>query len=240
MVLKPLGERMTDRIDPLVLSRLIAAHQKKLAEMGIETRYGTNFDLLEELLPIDDKTKLTPHFSTALNTYTEANAFWLGGFDSDGQLVALNASRLDDLGQETQRDYIGRYWRRCYPAEHGEQAQISENQPRFWRQMGGRVAYFGDFHLKKAGYQGRGLPKIFAPLCVLLAAQKWNPDWYYCWVRERDWAMRYPMGYGFARTYFPGLRWKVPPASIAADLVAAVNSRDDALDWMDALTEIYE
>lgn len=223
---------MSDRFDPILLSELIASHRAQLAQMGVAIRYGESFEELERLLPIDEKAELTPHFSTALNTYTSANAYWLGGFDDDGQLVALSAARLDDLGSQTMSDYLKRYWRRCYPAAGGDSAEAAEVQPRFWNEIKGRVAYFGDFHLKRQGVQGKGVPKIFGPLAMLVGAQKWDADWYYTWVRERDWSLRYPLAYGFSRTYFPGLRWTSPPCSIEPDLAAGVNSRSDVHDWM--------
>jgi hypothetical protein len=227
---------MSDRFDPILLSELIASHKRQIANLGVVIRYNESFEELEEALPIDAKHSLTPHFSTALNTYTSANAFWLGGFDADNQLVALSAARLDDLGAQSMSDYLKRYWRRCYPAADGDPAEACETQPRFWNEVRGRVAYYGDFHLKREGYQGRGLPKLFGPLAMLVGAQKWDADWYYTWVRERDWSMRYPLAYGFSRTYFPGLRWGKPPSSIEPDLAAGVNSRSDVLDWMETLS----
>ena len=229
-----------DQFDPIKLSEVIASHKAQLANKGIAVRYSDNFEELESLLPLDHKTQLTPHFATALNTYTSANAFWLGGFDEAGGLLALNAARLADLGRGNQLEYLRRYWRRCYPGTIGDNAVPAVRQPRFWREITGRVAYYGDFHLKRVGVQGRGLPKIFAPLCVLLSAQKWDPDWHYTWIRPGDWAKRYPMAYGFARCHYPGLRWEDPPSSIDDHLVAAVNSRANLLDWVDGLHETYE
>ncbi len=226
---------MADGFDPIVMSELISAHKGQLTDMGLSVRFSADFSELEALLPVDRKEALTEHFRTSLNTYTEANAFWLGGMDSDGRLVALCAARLDDLGTENLGDYLKKYWRRCYPGKTEEKARPAAAQPRFWREMSGRVAYYGDFLLQREGYQGRGLPKIFAPLCVLLGMQKWSPDWHYCWINPGDWAKRYPLGYGFAQVHGTGLRWDVPPETISDDLVVAVNSRSNALDWMDQL-----
>ncbi|MBG6205412.1 hypothetical protein IWQ49_000056 [Labrenzia sp. EL_126] len=215
----------SDGADPIQLSKLIAVLEGQVSEMGVNLQYGTSFEKLEDLLPLDDKAELTPHFSTAFNTYTEANAFWVGGFDAEGSLVALNAVRMDDLGSGNMGDFIPRYWHRCYPGKQGERATPSAEQPEFWQEMSGRVAYFGEFALKRKGFQGKGLPKIFAPLMLLLAVQKFSADWYLTWVKPRDWAMRYPLAYGFTTTYEEGLLWDDPPASIDPDLVAAVNSR---------------
>jgi len=215
----------SDGVDPIMLSKLIAVLERQISEMGVSLRYDTSFEKLEDLLPLDDKAELTPHFSTVLNTYTEANAFWVGGFNAEGGLVALNAVRLDDVGSGNMGEFIPRYWHRCYPGKQGEKAKPSSRQPEFWQEMSGRVAYFGEFALKRKGFQGKGLPKIFAPLMLLLAVQKFSADWYLTWVKPRDWAMRYPLAYGFTTTYEDGLLWDDPPASIDPDLVAAVNNR---------------
>lgn len=226
-------------VDPLLLSDLISDHKRRINAMGIKVRSSSSFEALEDLLPLDQKSALSEHFRTALNTYTEATGFWLGGFDSSGEVVALCAARLDDLGSENMGDYLRRYWHRCYPAAEDKRALLAREQPRFWRSITGRVGYYGDFHLKREGFQGRGLAPLFAPLCVLLGIYKWNPDWHYCWVNQRDWKLRYPLAYGFSRTYPNGLRWELPPATIRADLVAAVNSRNDASDWIDELESAY-
>ncbi|MBG6178321.1 hypothetical protein IWQ55_006179 [Labrenzia sp. EL_208] len=226
-------------VEPLLLSDLISDHKRRISDMGIKVRSSSSFEALEDLLPLDQKSALSEHFRTALNTYTEATGFWLGGFDKSGRMVALCAARLDDLGDENMENYLRRYWHRCYPAACDQRALLAEKQPRFWRNITGRVGYYGDFFLKREGIQGRGLPKLFAPLCVLLGILKWNPDWHYCWVNQRDWSMRYPLAYGFARTYSNGLRWDMPPATIRSDLVAAVNSRSDALDWIEELEGVY-
>lgn len=229
---------MRDSLNPLVLSELIAAHKARLSEIGVSVRYSWSFETLEEVLPIEEKARLSEHFRTELNTYTEATAFWVGGF-SEGQLVALCAARLDDLGSESLDGHLRRYWRRCYPGADAERAQPAERQPRFWSEIKGRVAYYGDFHVKRDRFQGRGIPKLFAPLCVLLGLWKWDPDWHYCWVNQSDWSKRYPLAYGFSRINPLGLVWEVPPATIASDLVAASNSRADALDWMDGLERAF-
>ena len=226
-------------LDPIVLSKLIAKLESEVASFGLSVRCERSFERLEELLPIDEKGELTPHFSTVLNTYTEANAMWVGGFDPDGKLIALNAMRMDDLGAGNLGEWLPRYWHRCYPGTKGERARPSEIQPRFWRRMSGRVVYFGEFILKREGFQGRGLPKVWAPMVLLLGVQKFSADWYYTWVRKRDWAMRYPLAYGFSTVYENGLRWDDPPASIDSDLVAAVNDRDQVLDVIDVLRDRY-
>lgn len=230
---------LKENADPIVLSKLIAKLESEIASLGISVRYDTSFERLEALLPIDDKAELTPHFSTALNTYTEANAFWVGGFDRDGGLVALNAIRMDDLGESTMRDWLPRYWHRCYPGTKGESAVPSASQPRFWRRMSGRVVYFGDFILKREGFQGRGLPKKWAPMVLLLGVQKFSADWYLTWVKKRDWELRYPLAYGFTSIYENGLRWDDPPSSIDPNLVAAVNDRNQVLDVIDVLNANY-
>ncbi|QFT69338.1 hypothetical protein FIU93_21305 [Labrenzia sp. THAF35] len=226
-------------VDPIQLSKLIAALESEISKLGVTVRYDTSFERLEQLLPIDDKKELTPHFSTVLNTYSEANAFWVGGFDADENLVALNAVRMDDLGEGSMADWLPRYWHRCYPGKKSENAKASAVQPRFWRRMRGRIVYFGEFALQKKGFQGKGLPKLFGPFMLLLAAQKFSADWYMTWVKPRDWSMRYPLAYGFTTTYENGLRWDDPPASIDPDLVAAVNDRVQLLDVIDVLAAKY-
>lgn len=219
-------------LDLIALSRAVVFLSKKLEDIGLQVRFGSEFSDLERDLADADKAALTEHFSVSLNTYTRTNAFWIQAVDREGRMVAGGAVRLDDLGGEALSEYLKRYWQRCYPGQDGGQAVLGEVQPRFFREISGRVCYLGDLWVNRA-WQGKKVHTFLVPLAMFQALNDWRPDHYYCWVRPSMWSKRYPLAYGLTQVCPFSLNWDVAPATIDADLVCAANSASQALDWVD-------
>lgn len=233
-----MGQNEKDAIDPGAAARVIHGLETKLFEIGVRVEYGTDFALLEHLLRKTSKERLTEHFSTALNTYTPANAYWLRAYSEDGETVAVGAVRLDDLGTMSLGKYIANYWHRCYPDAAGDGARASRHQPRFLSEVSGRVAYLGDLWVARL-WQRKRIHEHLTPLAVVVTLQKWDPDWLYCWIRPGAWSKRYPMAYGFSAVHPVGIRWETQPVTIDPDLVMAVNKASWARDWLDHLADEF-
>lgn len=200
--------------------------------------YGGDFARLENLLSESDKGGLTEHFSTALNTYTPENAFWLRAVGDQGDTVAVGAIRLDRLGVETLDVHLKKYWRRCYPDKTGEGVRVADRQPHFLREISGDVAYLGDLWVKRE-HQRKKIHEWFSPLAMVVTLQRWNPDWMYCWIRPSAWSKRYPLAYGFSTVHPVGLRWESGPVTIDDDLVMAINNRCHAMDWLEKFADEF-
>ncbi len=220
--------------NPSVFARVICGLESRLFQLGLRMEYGSDFDKFERFAEATDKRVLSEHFQVALNTYTPENAFWLRAVTEEGETIALGAVRLDLLGAQTLDRHLAKYWKRCYPGELGNGATLATDQPRYLREVSGRVCYLGELWVARL-WQGKKVHIHFSPLAMAIALQRWNPDWLYCWVRPKMWCKRYPLAYGFSAVHPVGVRWDEKPSTIDSDLVMALNRREWALDWMDAL-----
>lgn len=220
-------------IDRLTVSRVIERLYERARQKGIRLEQRRDFNVLETLLEgIPDK-QLTEHFRTSLNTYTPPQAFWLGGYNSAGDLVAVAAARLDELGSWTLERYWREYWSRCYPHSDHRQAELAPKQYRFAKGISGSVVYFGDMWVSK-GHPETQVSDPFAKTLQLLALLEWKFDWCYAWGRPKFLQRGFAEKCGFAKTG-PGINWSRAPSTIDADLKVMANSHEDLLDLVDLL-----
>lgn len=233
-----MGASVRETLNPKLLGRALAGLESELKSEGVAVDFGDDFDFFEQLVSETDKPGLTEHFTTSLNTYTPETAFWIRGVGPAGETIAVGAARLDLLGEMTLDRYLRKYWSRCYPDLAGSNALPAERQPRFLREVSGRVAYFGDLWVARE-WQRKNVHKALSPLAMLYAAMWWKPDWLYCWVRPSAWSKRYPLAYGYSAVHPVGIRWERPPATVDHDLVIALNKWPWLLDWLDHLAERF-
>lgn len=226
-----LTEYCEEAFDPLLFARVVSAMESRLRAIGVQVEFGLDFEHLEECLEGLEKDKLTEHFRSDLNTYTPQNAFYIKALNG-GELVALIAARFDDLGQQTLDVHLTKYWRRCYPGKAGPKVELAKQQPRFMREISGRVAYLGELWVKPE-WRGKRIHEYLVPLTTATAMQRWDPHWMYCWIRPVMWGKDYARAYGFSAVHPVGLIWEDCPATIDPDLVMGVNKRTWVLDWME-------
>ncbi|WP_208992992.1 hypothetical protein [Roseibium sp. TrichSKD4] len=219
-------------VNPMLFSRAFSGLEREITKLGYVFRLGSDFEELEKMLSDTDKGELTEHFNTVFNTYTPESGFWAAVLDADGACICIAAARVDNLGKQSLQTHLRKYWKRCYPAICDGRALASNDQPRFQSQISGRVAYLGDLWVRQQ-CRGKRIHERVAPLIMLAALHKWEPDWMYCWVRPSAWSKRYPLAYGFSTVEPVGIRWENPPSSIDDDLVLARNSYSQCLDWLD-------
>ena len=75
--------------------------------------------------------------------------------------------------------------------------------------IGGKVAYFGDL-LCKSGSGSLKALEYFVCAGQMLASLKWNPDFTYAWLRERDVKRGAHTRYGFATRVPNAQIWEDP------------------------------
>lgn len=226
-------------IDRLTVSRVIDRLYELARHKGVRLEQSRDFKKLESLLESVSEKKLTEHFRTSLNTYTPPQAFWLGGYDSAGNLIALAAARLDELGSWTLERYWRDYWSRCYPHANGMRAELADEQYRFAKSISGSVVYFGDMWVSESHPE----PHVSGPFSKslqLLALLEWRFDWCYAWGRPGFLKTGFAEKCGFTKTA-PGINWLRAPSTIDHDLKVMANSREDLLDLVDFLaSELLE
>lgn len=221
-------------IDRLTVSRIIDRLYEASLSKGVRVEQSRDFERLEVLLEGTTDKTLTEHFRRSLNTYTPPQAFWLGGFDGAGELVALAAARLDELGSWTLERYWRDYWARCYPHNAELHAKMALKQYRFAKTVTGNVVYFGDLWVS-GNHHGDSVSPAFSRLLQLLSLQEWDFGWCYAWVRPSFLQRGFAEKCSFSKTA-PGINWLRPPSTIDDDLKVMANSRDDLLDLVEVLS----
>jgi hypothetical protein len=225
-------------IDRLKVSRLLSAFFDRLREKDIVLQVSRDFEELEKTVRKTGKKALTEHFRRNLNTYSPAQAFWLGGYNSKGELVALAAARLDVLGSWTLADYWREYWHRCYPdASHG-QARLAKKQYRYAQEITGDVVYLGEMWVC-ADHPADGVAALFSPAILLLSLMEWqSAKYYYAWVRPAFLERGFSYKCGFSDVH-PGIRWKSEPSTIDPDLWVMASTLSRLADQVDFWTTSF-
>ncbi|MBO9424658.1 hypothetical protein J7444_07995 [Labrenzia sp. R4_1] len=225
-------------IDRLKVSRLLSAFFEKLREKDIILQVSRDFGDLEKAVRKTGKKALTEHFRRNLNTYSPVQAFWLGGYNSKGELVALAAARLDVLGSWTLADYWREYWQRCYPSAGGRPARLAKAQYRYAQEVKGDIVYLGEMWVCDE-HPAEGVAALFSPAILLLSLMEWqSAGYYYAWVRPAFLERGFSYKCGFSEVH-PGIRWKREPSTIDPDLWLMANTLSRLADQVDFWTASF-
>lgn len=188
----------------LAVGRLAAHLESKGFEVEELAELGEVHGILEEV----GKGYLTPYNSPYANDFTQANALWLVA-RKDGRPAFVGCARLEDLGSESVSDY----WRRLFVRHHGAQAVFSDVHPEVERELRGKLVYFGDLYVADWVRGSRDTLRAFVALGHLAVSLKWDPDWVYCFIRERDVLRGAGALYGFTRQFGLAFEWQCEPPS---------------------------
>ncbi len=193
-----------------------------LAEAEIEVETITDFARAERLTREMGKEGLTPKLSGAYNDFTEESGFWLF-MKERGEYITAIATRYDNVGRESVRDYMVRTMRRHYPHAHGHTlVGFTDAMP---PEFHGRLAYIGELYVRPGWRGSRQRLRHLMFLLHCSIAAKWPVDWIYAMMRDRDVKAGFATSYGFT-LQLPGVaKWAKP----------APKGRGDA-EWLVALS----
>lgn len=202
-----------------------------LASKGLSVEEVTQISDIPELVRQAEKPYLTPLSSPAFNDFTEKNVLWLVA-RRDGVPVYLGCARLEDLGTEA----VGSFWRRVFARVYGDgqTEKISDVRENVDRSIGGRLVYFGDLYVSAAGRGDRAALRAFVALGHAAVSLKWDPDWTYCFVRERDALRGAALMYGFGQVMPRPFRWIDPPSPRTNSEWLAVLAKGELLPMISA------
>ena len=178
-----------------------------LAETGVEVEMIADFTVAQAIALEMGKPGFTAKLSSEYNDFTEENGFWLF-MKEQGEYVASVATRYDNVGRESMRDYMIRTMRRHYPQEGGETLLEFTDAlpPGFY----GRMAYIGELFVRPDRRGSRQRLRYLMFLLHTCIASKWPVDWIYAMMRDRDVKAGFATSYGFT-VQLPGVaRWAQP------------------------------
>lgn len=180
----------------------------KLHASGLEISGMVDFELVNILIEEMEKPYLTPVLAPTNHDFTQENAFWLVAWNNEEPAMIIGA-RLEPLGNESVETYWKRTSRRHYPCGDGE--TIETVAPEVNSELRGRLAYIGDLFVQRKHRGAAVLLENFMLLAHAAIGLKWDPDFTYAFMRNRDVRLGFANRYGFTR-HFPSARvWVNPP-----------------------------
>jgi len=204
---------MNQTLDILKLgSRCLSA----LAEKGLSVEMTTDFLAAEAIVLDMGKPSIKPILAAGLNDFTVENAFWLLLKDGEKTIAAI-AARYDDVGRETIQSYMKRLLDRQYPSKKGQSvASVTAALPQHFH---GRMVHVGELFVRPDARGSRQRLRQFMWMFHTTAAAKWNADWVWAFMKERDVLLGAAAFYGFTTQVPDFVKWTgdVPAGRGATD-----------------------
>lgn len=158
------------------VSHLIA----ELAQAGITVEIGNDFLEFRRLRNAQaDRHHMFPMFDIERSYVEASNAFWVCGFNNDGELVHTQAIRLLSVEEESLADHL-RHHRHKYitPGSTPDADRTFFTDLPTLRAMRGQIAYHGEFWIKSGvvGRRNQGLTSVLSRIAFELTMALWSPD----------------------------------------------------------------
>jgi len=155
----------------------------EVAECGVSLKLHTDFNRFRDVVAgIPDRGEITSLFNPDKSNIGPDNGFWIEGTDAEGQVVHVQAVRVDDLGAQS----IASHWQQ-YPglyAPPGVDIDLDKtvfNIPRVSQEISGRVCYHGDLWMHKSCRKFRLSPSL-SKFAMMLAFVRFQPDYIYGFI----------------------------------------------------------
>ncbi|MCA1241932.1 hypothetical protein LC092_05745 [Stappia stellulata] len=234
---------MQSERDPLPYFRAFSILESNLKAKGVHPMLGRDFAWLDAELSSQKsrsgsgvKGELLPHFSPMLNTYAPKEAFWLTLNNEAGEIVAVIAARLNDLGSQPLTRHLEAYWTRCYRSEGGHPVAVRRQDDLFSDAITGRIVYLGELFVS-VHWRGRDLSRLLCRLAQVVAFNLFEPDYLYAWMRPVHIEKGLHSRWGFSEEHRHAILWERGPASIDNDLAIVGNSAREGYRMIRLISE---
>ena len=213
-----MGKRMTLILqeDPtLVVAEALAALTGRIREQGLSLQESTDFQAFEEAVSRTEDRYLMEDFSIRFVDLHASLAFWVGAYNGQGELVSVQAAKIDDLKDRSLAAFWQQQQRRLFEDPHAEARLGTAHAAEAFR-MRGRIVYHGNLWLRK-DIRGRGLAELLTQTGFLLALLKWSPDYLYGLMAEANAMKGFGVRVGYRHFAPSGTHWISAPAHIRPD-----------------------
>lgn len=214
------------------IRRFIVEQDAAAYAAGIQLELHTDFEHMLECSESVDKLPLTPMFHPEKSEIGAHNGFWLKGTSFDGELVHMQACRVDDLSATTLHLHLeSLHAFYADPARTAEDGETCECHAPAACGITGTVCYHGEIWLKggKNGFRRRNLTAMTPKLVLAIALTRWYPDYIYGMIQRGIATKGVAARYGYRRFQPHGMIWTVP-SSGTLDEWLLWNSRRDLID----------
>jgi len=212
---------------------------RQAAELDVKIDICDNFKELQELVETTEgRAPLTPVFDWRYSNISSENGFWIKGTSSSGQLVHMQAARIDTTEGKSLADYL-REQASLYLSPHIPAiAEHSTFDTCWWMlESKGKVCYHGEIWISPHdGFRGRGLARILPRIVPPIAYRKWQPDCFYGMMAPKLAERGMSAQYGYSHYHPLGIRWKLRDGNGTFYEYVAWSTPDD----MVALMESYK
>jgi len=195
-----------------------------LAAQGLTVEMTTDFLAAEALVLDMGKPGIKPILAAGMNDFTQENACWLLLKEGDTCVAAI-AARYDDVGREAIQSYMKRVLDRQYPAETGQ--SVASVTPSLPHDFYGRMVHVGELFVRPESRGSRKRLRQFMWMFHATAAAKWNIDWVWAFMKERDVLLGAASFYGFTTQVPDFVSWNgdVPAGRGATDWVILLDQQ---------------
>jgi hypothetical protein len=197
-----------------------------VAECGVTLKLHTDFKLFKEVASkIPDRGSITALFDPDKSSIGPHNGFWIEGTDESGQIVHLQAVKMNDF----QDISLASHWRanpHLYaPAGDDVVLQKSNfNTAEIAHEMSGRICYHGELWIHKSCRKFR-LSPILSKFAMMLAFAKFSPDYIYCFIVPKHIKQGLAAVHGYLHIHPWGPQWYIRGSG---------ELHDDYLVWITA------
>jgi GNAT superfamily N-acetyltransferase len=213
VIVRGLLDEVTVRHGPQpLIGRFLIAANREMRSRGVSLRLKRD---LGELIDFNKRNRdhwyrLAPLFDPAFNEIPRDDAYWIAGYDEDGDIVAVHAARFFDWAETD----LGREF---------ASLRLWYNEPERWRMPGeicsvtspaadavtGRCAYLGSMWFRP-DFRGRGLSRLLPRINRTIALAHWGIDFNFSFIESFVVTTGLIEQYGFSR-YTPGVAFRNGP-----------------------------
>jgi len=197
--------------NPLAVLSAINYLQKKIHDAGITLSYSSDFEEFATLRLETRSTKVSPMFDPKVNALNEMNSFCIVARNSNGDISAFQACRLDtvdgSLAEWAMRWMAGHYLMRS------ELVTPSKDQvpaSSVTQKISGPVVYHGELWLDEETRK-KEFSTTFPRLALMLSLLKWQPNaiWGLIGGSVATGGLSIRIGYPHMENNF--FRWEIAP-----------------------------
>lgn len=191
--------------------RFIASSTGVLAAAGIELSVGHDFDHYRSILG-DARPGhiLGAPFDPEIHDMTPADAFWIVGRNSRGEIMHTQAMRMLDLNGQTLAEHLRHGFREFPPSGVDIDLPRSRYRPGPGAgRIAGEVCYHGEFWIGTTPreFRGAGLSCVLGRYAFWQAVQQWNPDGIFAFMQKAVVYKGFAARHGYMHTEPGTLRW---------------------------------
>jgi len=203
---------MTIIYNELSLAKAILETEKTALLKGITLTLETDFHELTRISPmLPNRSELTPIFNPDMSIISEKNGFWIKGVNAEGEIVHLQAVRMQRLEQFTLSQHL--YQNRhlyCTPNKGFDpDLSLFDDVPAA-HNITGTVCYHGELWMspKSGGMQGKGIASPLAQMAMAISMMKWAPDFMFCLSVPRVMRTGFSVRNGYLHMHPKGIQWR--------------------------------